>query len=105
MKVIWQRLADQQLQEIYERLTAFNLRAAQALYAEIFDRVDKLSVFPEMAAMERLLEEREEKYRSLVIKKRYKVIYRVDFRYDEIHIVSVWDCRRDPQALTVSVKK
>ena len=41
-------------------------------------------------------------YRSLVVGKLSKIVYRVDD--DTIHIVDFWDCRREPKVLAREVK-
>jgi len=99
MKVIWIEVAQKQLSEIYEFLAQQNERAAADLYNDILDETDKLGVFPEMAAFEPLFKKKPRKYRSLVVRRNYKVIYRIDRETEEIIVTSVWDCRCDPKKL------
>ena len=55
-----------------------------------------------MAAKEWLLEEFSREYRSLVVMRKYKVIYFIE---DEIvHISAIWDCRRNPDTLIKEVE-
>lgn len=50
-----------------------------------------------MAPIEPLLQERKEVFRSLVVRKNYKVIYYIQNTI--IYIADIWDCRQDPDRL------
>ena len=99
MKIIWLEIAQQQLEEVYEFLAQQSERAATDLYNDILDETDKLCIFPEMAPFEPLFKKKPRKYRSLIVRHNYKVIYRVDTKTEEIVVTSVWDCRCDPKIL------
>jgi len=56
-----------------------------------------------MAPIEPLLSEFSELYRSLVIRKTYKVVYYI--ADDIIFIVAVFDCRQNPGKLKKDIRK
>jgi plasmid stabilization system protein ParE len=105
MKVVWLKAAQKQLDEIYDFMAQQSARAAISIYNDIIDETDKLCLFPEMAALEPLLEGEAYSYRSLIVRRTYKVVYRVNKDLEEIIVASVWDCRRDPDKLQKSVQK
>lgn len=56
-----------------------------------------------MASVEQLLDGEPEMFRSLVVLRRYKVIYYVT---DEtIYVADIWDCRQDPAILKESTTR
>jgi plasmid stabilization system protein ParE len=99
MKIIWLEVAQQQLNAIYEFLAQQSEIAATGIYNGIIDETDKLCIFPEMAAIEPLLKNENYIYRSLVVRRNYKVVYRINAQAEEIIVSSIWDCRRNPKAL------
>ncbi|MDR0954688.1 MAG: type II toxin-antitoxin system RelE/ParE family toxin [Rikenellaceae bacterium] len=103
MKISWLRFASENLETIYQTLEGLNARAAAELYNDILDEVEKLSVFPEMASVESLLEKEPEKFRSLVVRRRYKIIYFIEA--ETIIIVAVWDCHQDPETLAKKIAR
>jgi plasmid stabilization system protein ParE len=103
MKIIWLRFAGENLEDIYNALATLNAKAAAGLYNDILDEVEKLALFPEMASVESSLEKEPEMFRSLIVRRRYKVVYFIEA--DTIKIVAVWDCRQDPKTLKKRVGK
>jgi plasmid stabilization system protein ParE len=101
MKIIWMEVAQQQLDVIYEFLAQHSEIAAVEIYNDIIDETDKLCIFPEMAAIEPLLKKEKYIYRSLVVRRNYKVIYRINAQTKEVIVSSIWDCRRNPKALKI----
>jgi len=99
MKVIWLDAAQEQMEEIYEFLAQQNPKAAVEIYNEIIEEADRLAGFPEMASLEQSLREEAKSYRSLIVRRTYKAIYRIDAKSEKVVIVSVWDCRQDPETL------
>jgi plasmid stabilization system protein ParE len=103
MKVIWLKLAAETLDGIYHYLENLNPRAAVELYNDILDETEKLSVFPQMAAIEPLLGGETDTFRSLVVRHRYKVVYFIE---DEtVKVADIWDCRQAPEALKKRVTR
>jgi len=104
MKVIWLNTAQKHVDEIYDFLAQQSLRAAADIYNDIIDVVDNLARFPEMGMLEPSLCEELHAYRCLIVRQTYKVIYRVNADWDEVIIVSVWDCRQNPETLKRKTK-
>jgi len=103
MKIKISENAEKHLDSIFNFIYSVNERAAIDTYNIILDEIDFLAKQPKMAAKEWLLEEFPREYRSLVVKKKYKVIYFIE---DEIvHISAVWDCRRNPDTLVNDMYK
>ena len=97
MKIKISENAEKHLDSIFDFICKENEKAAIDTYNTILDKIDFLAKQPKMAAIELLLEEFPCEYRSLVVMKKYKVVY---FIKDEIvHISAIWDCRRNPGSL------
>jgi plasmid stabilization system protein ParE len=97
MAVIWLPHAELDLDNIYFYYESKSPQAAAKLVADIVRATMRLPDFPQMAAREPLLADQPEEFRALLVRKRYKVIYHIE---DEtIFISTVWDCRRNPDAL------
>jgi plasmid stabilization system protein ParE len=103
MKVLWTAFAESQLDGIYDYIRIQNPYAAIEVYNDIVDESDILVRFPQIAAIEPLLSEFPERYRSFVVRQNYKVVYYID---DEstIYVVAVFDCRQNPEALKYIIK-
>jgi len=97
MKLIFSDYALMQLEQIYYFLQNQNVNAAIHIHNFILDEIEKLSNFPQMAAIEPELLGFSHIFRSLVVKKRYKVIYYLE--KDIIHISAIFDCRQNPKKL------
>ncbi|MDL2247121.1 type II toxin-antitoxin system RelE/ParE family toxin [Bacteroides sp. OttesenSCG-928-J23] len=104
MRVIWLSTAEEQLDSIYEFVACNNPSAAVDIYNTIIEETDRLSTFPGIASLELSLEEETESYRSLVVNRTYKVIYRINLKAEEVVVVSVWDCRQEPEKLRRRVR-
>lgn len=102
MKINFSEHAVRQLDDIFDFLSQKNESAAIRTYNDVLDRIEKLLSFPQMAAIEPLLVDEPENYRSLVVNNQYKVIYHTDDT--NLNIVDVWDCRRDPAYLQKHIK-
>jgi len=103
MKIVWMRNAKRQLDEIYDFLEQQSPAAAVKFYNGFIDEVAKLADFPEMAPIETLLDNRQERFRSLVVGRTHKAIYFID---DEaVNVVAVWDCRQNPETLKEKTTK
>lgn len=100
MRVIWLDNAAKQLDSVYEFLAQDSHVATGDIYNTIIEETDKLTAFPEMAPVETSLVDAPYSYRALIVKRVYKVIYRFDSAKEEIIVVSVWDCRQKPEALS-----
>lgn len=96
-KVIISDEAGDDLQEIYNFYYYKNPNIANNIYHTILKEVDKyLSHSPEIAAIEPILDEEHELYRSLVI---YSGLFKIIFYIidNNVIITQIWCCRRNPQ--------
>lgn len=97
MKIVYSPQAVEALKNIYSFLQGDSPKAVATIHNDILDGIDRLLSFPEMAPVERLLEDESETFRSLIIGRRYKAVYVVG--KETITIVDIWDCRQEPEAL------
>jgi len=95
MRLIYSSEAVKALRGIYEFLRRKNERAAAVIHNEILDKAEILSSFPQMAPIDPVMEGGI--YRSLIVHRIYKVIYRIEEQI--VFIVDIWDCRQDPKTL------
>ena len=89
--------AGKHLDTIYAYLAEKSVKAATDTYNELIDTADTLLTFPQAGKIETVLEDCSHCYRSFVVCKHYKLIYRID--KEIIKIVAVWDCRQNPNRL------
>jgi addiction module RelE/StbE family toxin len=94
MKLVFSDNAKVDLNEIYLFIGKDSKRGATFIHNRILDAIERLAQFPEMAPLEPLLESSHQNYRSLTVKRNYKVVYRVDG--ETVYISAVWDCRMSP---------
>lgn len=97
MKLRWMKRAAKHLDSIYDYLAKQNEHAAIKVYNELLDSAETLLTFPMAGKEECALKDNPKKYRSLVVNKHYKLIYRIESNI--IKIVAVWDCRQSPKKL------
>jgi plasmid stabilization system protein ParE len=99
MKTAMLPKAIKRLNEIYNYIRKRSVIAAAGLYNDILDEIDILKRFPAVAAIEPLLAGEGKTYRSLVVRKHYKIIYYIDEMADTVYVVTIWDCRKNPKTL------
>jgi len=97
MKIRISKNAEKHLDNIFDFICSVNERAAIDTYNTILDKIDFLAKQPKMAAIELLLEEFSREYRSLIVIKKYKVVYFVE--NEIVHVSAIWDCRKNPDTL------
>ena len=104
MKIFWLKLAEEDIEAIYQFYTENkSIKAANKIYNDILNATDDLGKFPQMASIEHSLSNDDEEYRSLVVQKHFKVIYFIEDNF--IYIAAVWDCRQNPQINTEKVER
>jgi plasmid stabilization system protein ParE len=103
MKLKWTAPARKQLDRIYRFYEQRNVNVATSIFNEIIDESEQLINFPQMAAIEPILIDFKETYRSLIVRRHFKVVYRTTV--DTIYIVAVFDCRQDSQKLRNNILK
>jgi len=103
MKVLWTAFAESQLDSIYDYIQTQNPYSAIDIYNDILDESAMLAYFPRMAPIEPSLSECPEEYRSMIVRRHYKLVYYIDCERI-IYIVAVFDCRQNPEELKNIVK-
>ena len=102
MKIKFLIAAQEHLDDIYNHIAEKNEQAAVNLYNDFLDEIERLQTFPQMAAVEPLLINEPQTFRSLVIRNHYKAIYYIE--KDIIYIAAVWDCRQSPKSNEDKIK-
>ena len=97
MEIIWLPLAEKALEAIFSFYEEKSIQAAWKIITDILQATDQLSIHPEMAEAEQLLQERPETFRSLVVRQTYKVVNYIEDTV--IYIADVWDCRQFPEKM------
>ena len=82
--------------------TEFGRKAEQDFKGKVRDIVRLLRHNPYLGPIEPLLAELPGTYRSIVVAKVNKIVYRIVD--DRIEIADLWDCRREPDTLASQVK-
>ncbi|GHT55767.1 hypothetical protein AGMMS49982_22000 [Bacteroidia bacterium] len=97
MVIIWLPLAEEALSGIFR---FYNERSEQAAIKLVFDirqATKQLAKYPEIGFREPLLAYRPETFRSLIVRKTYKVVYYIE--KGTVYIADVWNTRQDPENL------
>ena len=104
MVLKWSPQARKRRKEIYDFYQAVNPQAAKSILEDINSEALRLTRFPEMAAREPALEGLSRIYRSLVVRHFLKIVYFFEKEKDEVVVVTIWDCRRNPDKLTNEIE-
>ena len=103
MNVVWTETALSSLEAIYYYTQSWSQNAGMA--SVLNDLLVKscliLAKNPYAGPLESSVEDQVEVYRSLVVHKYYKLIYRVLEETQTVEIAAVWDVRRNPKTLSV----
>ena len=102
MNIVFSDLVLKQLESIYNYLQTKSNYAGSIIHNQILDEIERLRYFPQMAPIEPELIGFVHAYRSLVVKKSYKIIYYIED--DTVYISALFDCRQDPQKLKNSLQ-
>ena len=100
IKLIWLPKAFADIERIYNWHSIHSQQGANRLLKRIFTTADTLSVFPTAGRIESHLQRAEKTYRSIVVDKRYKLIYRIRNNGTLVIIQGIWPCKRDPQFMS-----
>lgn len=104
MVLTWLAPAKESLKEIAEYYKReYSKSSASKIVRQIRVAVENLKDFPQMAAVELLLEDEPIIYRSLVVTGTYKVIYYIGS--NTIYIYDIWDCRQAPETNVKKIKE
>lgn len=102
IKIVWLEDACNDLEDIYLFQAQQNQRSAAKIHNQIYDTVEMLKTFPLSGKVDPLLnEENSTVYRSLIARRRYKIVYKTDD--ERVYIIAIWDCRQDPERQKPSV--
>ena len=77
----------------------FGKLAAERWYEELYHLFHRLSIYPESSPREPYLQDYLRTYRSAIIRKNFKFIYRYDKDRNQIIVVDLWDMRMKYQRL------
>ena len=77
----------------------FGLNTVRKMDERLMSYLSSLAQNPKLGPIEPLLENETLPYRSLVVHKLIKLIYRIDESASFIYIVDFWDTRREPSRL------
>lgn len=103
MRVIWLEQADKALAQTANYIAAEHGRLAMEKFMQKVDEVGiLLEDNPCLGPVEPLLADRSSVYRSVVVAKVNKIVYRV--ADDRIEIADFWDVRREPESLAGQVR-
>ena len=83
-------------------LRRFGLRRAERFMEQVDDKVSMIMQNPNIGTVDSLFEERPLEYRSVIINRLSKLVYR--YENDTIHIVAFWDTRQEPKKQANQVK-
>lgn len=100
--VRWEPLAIKQLKAIYKYY--YNVageKKALKVRDEIKKTADNLAYHPFLGKIEEM-DEIEEKFRSLVVSRNFKIIYLVE--ESVLVIFTIWDVRQDPEKLRAMLR-
>ena len=97
MKVRWNKQSKEQLRETarYIRLT-FGQKVKDEFMQEVRHTNDLLAMNPHLGSTEVFLADLPIHYRSIVVRRLNKIVYRIVDKH--IEVVAFWDCRREPMA-------
>lgn len=105
MRIIWDNEAKAYLKEALAYCKdTFGQYVAQQFLDRLATLEQQLITNPERGFPEALLANRACTYRSIIVQKHFKLVYRIMEEEETIHIVDLWDTRREPQKLIKRIK-
>jgi plasmid stabilization system protein ParE len=103
MEVTWLPGARKAVKNIYYFYKSKSEIVANKIVEEINTSAKHLAYFPQMAPVEPTLSGRNEIFRALLVRNRYKIIYYVNEVANEVVIVTIWDCLQNPEKLRILI--
>jgi plasmid stabilization system protein ParE len=104
-QVIWQKRAEK---ELFKYLVSSFLEFGETTanrFAKTVENINtELERHPEIGYPEPLLQDRKRLYRARHILKRFKLIYYYAHSSDTVHIIDIWDMKREPSKLIKRIK-
>jgi plasmid stabilization system protein ParE len=103
MKVVWTEQAEEALNKTVTFIhDEFGYNAARRYVKSVYNVGNLLASNPHLGHLEPLLADLTIGYRSIVVNRLSKLIYRIVD--DRIEIADLWDTRREPQSQVSQVK-
>ena len=97
LELYWTEFAEDELHKIFNHyLKKAGYRIAKKLVNGIYDEPFKLKTDPEIGQIEQLLNGRSQKFRYLIYRKNYKIIYWINNDENRIEIIDVFDVQQNP---------
>lgn len=104
MKVKWMPLPKRQVKEVAKYICkVFGNKAKEDFMQDVRNASRLIGVAPNVGQVESLLADRADMYRSYVVNRLNKIVYRIMDDYVEVD--AFWDVRRDPSTLANQVNK
>ena len=96
MRVLWSESAKTSLADVLDyTLEHFGPRQVTVLTRQIKSTIAKIETFPESSPIEYLLKDAPFQYRSALVIKQIKIVYRLEG--DAIYITFVWNVLQSPK--------
>lgn len=105
MVVRWTDEADAKVAAICRFYGEKSPKSASEIFTDIVNGIEQLKLFPQSAPLEPLLSRRSERFRSLLVREIFKIVYFIDDEKNEIVIVTIFDCRQNPRKMKHEIKK
>ena len=103
MRVEWTDRAKEEKKQVADYIRdRFGLRHKRCFIQDVNKIVKMLMHQPNAESIEPLLDDQPKTFRSIVVNRFSKIVYRIDG--DIIYIVAFWDVRRNPDTLANEVK-
>ena len=96
--------------QVYHDIAAFTLNeygktTLKKLTEEFVTITKRLSSYPTSFPEEHLLKNMSHKYRSIIFRKNFKIIYRYEDETNTIFLIDIWDMRMNPKNITNKFKQ
>jgi len=99
MQVVWSKRAEIMLHEaITYGAETFGTKAAENFFKRVNHCVDLLAENPSLGKIEHLPVKIKREYRSIVVHKKFKLVYYVGENI--VYIMLLWNCLRDERSMT-----
>lgn len=104
MEIVWSPSALAHWQETVDYVfQEFGLQTAEKLVSLTDLWISNIEQYPNIGAVEPLLSRLQKQYRSVVVNKNNKIVYRVSV--DTIFVEDFWDTRREPKVLKDTIEQ
>ena len=96
--------------QVYHDIAAFTLNeygktTLKKLTEEFVTITKRLSSYPTSFPEEHLLKNMSHKYRNIIFRKNFKIIYRYEDETNTIFLIDIWDMRMNPKNITDKFKQ